>query len=313
MEGEVVGVFARGIDGPFGLLLHPASNQLGVVSLWDDVVYFFDLEKGLGDGQLTPEDATAVDVADKCRYISLGRHDNEFIVSTRDGKVAQYCVPNTECTSLSPEILIQGGGDLYGIARLPPKEAFLVADRTATIVYKCSLDLPSTASITSSACSVFQGSPPEGGNMWDPLAMLIDEEKELVYVSCNLGEQWALARVCGFLWFPKSFISTLPSPPHHSLSHCMLETSHTARCTSSIWTVIISRDWSSELVSSLCLLALPSNLVCLLPSPLSHLPPLQLLVPQFTSLLSFMTTLAHQLTPISTTLSDRALSFLPLA
>ena len=93
--------------------------------------------------------AATVDVASDPRYMSLGRHDNEFIVSTMYGKVAQYCVPNTECTSLSPEILIQGGGErLMGIARLPSKEAFLVVDRDADVVYKCSLDLPSTASLS---------------------------------------------------------------------------------------------------------------------------------------------------------------------
>ena len=113
------------------------------------------------------------------RYISLGERDSELLITTKLGKVLRRCLEGTGCNpqTRNSVMMLYGGSNLYGIGVLD--ETYIVADNTPSTgkIYECPL---SSVGISKSTCEVFADQPQ--GTYWDPINVLVDPIKRLVFV-----------------------------------------------------------------------------------------------------------------------------------
>ncbi|GMI19905.1 hypothetical protein TeGR_g10792 [Tetraparma gracilis] len=140
----------------------------------------------------------------KPTYISLGEHDSELLITTWAGKVIRRCLEGTGCDPQTRNsVMMQyGGAYLYGIGVLD--ETYIVADRPSgnniKKIYKCPL---TSVGISKYDCEVFADDPQ--GTMWDPINVLVDPIKRLVFVV-----DYSFSDVL-VLDFDGSFLSSLAS------------------------------------------------------------------------------------------------------
>ena len=111
------------------------------------------------------------------RYISLGEHDSELLITTWLGKVLRRCLEDTGCNPQTRNsVMMQyGGSDLRGIGVLD--ETYIVVDKGDEKIYECPL---TSVGISKSSCEVFADQPQ--GTWWDPINVLVDPIKRLVFV-----------------------------------------------------------------------------------------------------------------------------------
>jgi hypothetical protein len=129
------------------------------------------------------------------RYISLGEHDSELLITTKLGKVLRRCLEDTGCNPQTRNsVMMQyGGSSLFGIGVLD--ETYIVADTFN--IYECPF---TSVGISKSNCEVFADGPG-----FSPSYLLIEPVKRLVFVSDRLySEVWVLS-------FDRSFLGPLAS------------------------------------------------------------------------------------------------------
>ena len=116
----------------------------------------------------------------KPRYISLGEHDSELLITTYLGKVLRRCLEGTGCNPQTRNsVMMQyGGSKLKGIGVLD--ETYIVADGSTSKIYECPLY---SVGISKYDCEVFAFQPQ--GTEWDPFNVLVDPIKRLVFVVDN--------------------------------------------------------------------------------------------------------------------------------
>ncbi|GMI23079.1 hypothetical protein TeGR_g9797 [Tetraparma gracilis] len=114
------------------------------------------------------------------RYISLGEHDSELLITTDLGKVLRRCLDGTGCNPQTRNsVMMQyGGSNLYGIGVLDA--TYIIADRGNEKIYECPL---TSVGISKINCEVFADKPQ--GTEWDPRNVLVDPIKRLVFVVDN--------------------------------------------------------------------------------------------------------------------------------
>ncbi|GMI19291.1 hypothetical protein TeGR_g6601, partial [Tetraparma gracilis] len=166
LRGEVMGVFAQ-VGSPVGMLHIKHLNLLAVASASgsrksDAVQTIF----------VSASDGNPV-------YISLGEHDSELLITTDLGKVLRCCLEDTGCNPQTRNsVMMQyGGPNLRGIGVLD--ETYIVADLDK--IYGCPL---TTVGISKSNCEIFADKPQ--GTYWDPINVLVDPIKRLVFVVENV-------------------------------------------------------------------------------------------------------------------------------
>jgi hypothetical protein len=208
LRGEVTGVFAQ-VGTPLGLLYINHLNLLAVASIvGNGFVYIFDLadlnlEQPLQVSpphpplppllcttnhqyptlSLHPQPSDAVQrivmsASDGYpRYISLGEHDSELLITTKLGKVLRRCLDGMGCNPQTRNsVMMQFGGDyLYGIGVLD--ETYIAADKGEDKIYECPL---TSVGIYKSNCEVFADRPQ--GTQWNPINLHVDPIKRLVFV-----------------------------------------------------------------------------------------------------------------------------------
>ena len=111
------------------------------------------------------------------RYISLGEHDSELLITTKLGKVLRRCLDGTGCNPQTRNsVMMQyGGSNLNGIGVLD--ETYIVVDWGDDKIYECPL---TSVGISKSNCEVFADQPQ--GTFWNPVNVLVDPIKRLVFV-----------------------------------------------------------------------------------------------------------------------------------
>ena len=111
------------------------------------------------------------------RYISLGEHDSELLITTKLGKVLRRCLEGTGCDPQTRNsVMMQyGGSNIRGIGVLD--ETYIVAVYNDAKIYECPL---TSVGISKSSCEVFADQPQ--GTWWDPINVLVDPIKRLVFV-----------------------------------------------------------------------------------------------------------------------------------
>ncbi|GMI34216.1 hypothetical protein TeGR_g11427, partial [Tetraparma gracilis] len=112
------------------------------------------------------------------RYISLGEHDSELLITTNLGNVLRRCLEGTGCNPQTRNsVMMQYGGSwLRGIGVLD--ETYIVADLGDRKIYECPL---TSVGISKSNCEIFADRPQ--GPAWDPADVLVDPIKRLVFVA----------------------------------------------------------------------------------------------------------------------------------
>ena len=89
--------------------------------------------------------------------------------------------------------MVQYGTQFWGVGALLSKGTMIVVDRKnigAGVLYECSL---SSINQDVSQCAVFANKPEN--TYWDPMALLVDEDKQMLYVGDN---KFAAVHVFGF-------------------------------------------------------------------------------------------------------------------
>jgi hypothetical protein len=118
----------------------------------------------------------------KPKFLSIGEHDSELLITTFGGMVIRRCIPSTGCKARNSVMLHSGDySELYldGIGVLD--ETYIVVDRTDQKIWECPL---TSVDISKSSCEVFVYDPQ--GTGWDPANLLVDPIKRLVYVVDDL-------------------------------------------------------------------------------------------------------------------------------
>jgi serine/threonine protein kinase len=199
VEGTVKGAFA-GVESPTGLLHLPKFDHVAVASKrGSGSIFFFDMEDYREQGTLITRDAahkmSMYLGAEQPRFLAAGEFDNELIFTT-SSKVMRACVPlpDSDCdSSARNRILVSSGTDFWGVGALLSKGTLIVVDRKSPgsgVLYECSLTF---TNLYYDQCTVFASEPEN--TMWDPMALLVDEDKQMMYVSDN---QFASVHVFGF-------------------------------------------------------------------------------------------------------------------
>ena len=200
IEGADQGTFAE-VESPTGLLYLAKYDHVAVASQsGSGTILFFNLEDYRSQGTLGASDFVAeVPMffgASYPRFVASGEFDNEFIFTTPN-LVMRACVPlaNANCKqAIRNQKLVQGGTQFWGVGTLLSKGTLIVIDRQnigGGILYECSLS--ALNQLVSSQCSVFADKPES--TFWDPMALLVDEDKQMMYVSDN---QFAIVHLFGF-------------------------------------------------------------------------------------------------------------------
>ncbi|GMI24899.1 hypothetical protein TeGR_g14185 [Tetraparma gracilis] len=183
LRGEVMGVFAR-VGNPVGLLHIKHLDLLAVAGYAGYTVFLFDLADLNLEQPLEESDAVQTIVMPawhgKPRYISLGEHDSELLITTHQSMVLRRCLEGTGC---DPEtrnsVMMQYGGlDLYGIGVLD--ETYIFVDWGDGKIFECPL---TSVGIMKFDCEIFANEPQ--GSPWDPIDVLVDPIKRLVFVVSN--------------------------------------------------------------------------------------------------------------------------------
>jgi hypothetical protein len=91
--------------------------------------------------------------------------------------VLRRCLEGTECNPQTRNsVMMQyGGGNIFGIGVL--NETYIVVDEGNDKIYECPL---TSVGISKSSCEVFADQPQ--GTWWDPINVLVDPIKRLVFV-----------------------------------------------------------------------------------------------------------------------------------
>ena len=187
------------VNSPVGILMFPnGDDKVAVVSEGDKKVYVYDLTGAVtvdhNNGVETIVPRTTDDILSKesissshgsPRYLSFGTNMNEVLITTDGGKVLRRCInnacsDNSNSNSINTVMLYSNidGVDLRGIATIPSLGEYLVADgwTGSSTVYRCSLTASPNQQMEDS-CQVFTS------DMHDPWAIIVDEVKQIVYVS----------------------------------------------------------------------------------------------------------------------------------
>jgi hypothetical protein len=111
------------------------------------------------------------------RYLSLGENDSELLITTMQGYVFRRCIDSTGCkpSIRDSTMMLDGGPYLLGIGVLD--ETYIVADWGDDKIYECPL---TSVGINMNTCDVFAYKPQ--GADWDPVNLLVDPIKRLVFV-----------------------------------------------------------------------------------------------------------------------------------
>jgi len=181
-EGIDRGVFAM-VTSPMGILHLPHLNLVAIASNSPTYkrVYFFNLDDYNGT-PLQESDATSITTstlgADEPRYLSLGELPDEILITTYDGKVVRMCIPNSGC-KMRNAVMVKNGQNFGGIAVIPARESYIVADRGSYKLFECPITTTNTN--VNTACTVFAYRP--AAAPWDPCNVVPDHTKQLIYVA----------------------------------------------------------------------------------------------------------------------------------
>jgi serine/threonine protein kinase len=200
VDGSIKGALSTDVEDPMGLLHLPKFDHVAVASQSGaGSIIFFDLEDYREQGTLSVDDTAASlpmfsGVVDP-RLMAAGEYDNEFLFTTSN-EVVRACVPlpNSECvSSRRDDILVRGGSQFWGVGALLSKGSLIVVDRQnigTGIVYECSLRATEQ---DLSQCTIFADKPEN--IEWDPMALLVDENKQMMYIGDN---QYAVVHLFSF-------------------------------------------------------------------------------------------------------------------
>ena len=210
VEGEVLGEFAR-VEAALGLLYLPDRRQVVITGAWNaNQIFFFDLDDYKEGVRLEESDAAHVIYLDTVatgitdmewvdgeiigvpgewvevhvlpgspRHLSVGENDDEILVTTSEGEVIRLCVPGSGCKpAVRNKILVQANGNLRGVAFSKLLGEFFYVREVLGRVSRCFKS--ETASI-GYECPTFAENPQ--GRAWDPHGAIVDDVKQVVYVS----------------------------------------------------------------------------------------------------------------------------------
>jgi serine/threonine protein kinase len=196
VEGASKDKFAE-VEGPAALLHLPSFDHVAI-SRQSGSILLFDLQHYRDQGTLTVSDASAELPmflgAASPRFMAAGEFEDELIFTTSNS-VMRACVPlSSSCKpSIRNKLLVQSGIQFWGVGALLSKGTLLVVDRKnigSGVLYECSL---SDLNQFVSQCAVFANKPEN--TYWDPMALLVDENKQMLYVSDN---QFAVVHLFGY-------------------------------------------------------------------------------------------------------------------
>ena len=186
------------VGGPISILVFPGGNKVAVLLL-ETLVVINDIENAVqknSDGSETIIPRTSADLLFTSRvingiavnYFSFGYNFDEVLITTEQGRVFRRCI-HADCDSASINTVMSTANDvdadIQGIISIPSRGEYLVVNRISlgAAVYRCSLTAL-TIQILQNDCKIFLS------NVFDPLAIIVDEDKAIVYVGrksrCNV-------------------------------------------------------------------------------------------------------------------------------